>query len=167
MREKAKTTAGELGLFWSNEEAMDEAVSSYQDSSLVKRYLMTADMAQNPVSVPLEVDVSEKKVQSFVEENAAKLKEMGQDASISRQDGVFIITPETPGKEVDTEATQEAVRQEIKAGAKDNAEIMVKAVIREHQPQITAAVLETIQDVLGSFSTDFPAADLPVQRIFR
>lgn len=157
--EGAETTAKELGLFWSNEEAMDEAVSSYKDSSLVKRYLMSADLAQNPVSVPLEVDVSEEKVQKFVEENGKNLQNIGQDASITRENGVFIITPETPGKEVDTEATREAVRQEIKAGVKENTEeISVKAVIREHQPQITEADLQTIQDVLGSFSTDFSSS---------
>ena len=68
----------------------------------------------------------------------------------------FIVTPEVAGLEVDIEATQNALKDALAEGL--GQEIIVDAVIRESQPMITAAQLGMIQDVLGTFSTDFSSS---------
>lgn len=152
----AAATAGDLGLYWNNEEEVDQVIDDYENSSLLKRYLMAADWEKEPMSIPLELFVPDGAVQLFVEQSCQNQGIAGQNATIIRENGQFIITPEVMGLEVDVEATQNALKQALAGGLKQ--EIVVEAIIRESQPTITAAHLGTIQDVLGSFSTDFSSS---------
>ena len=95
-------------------------------------------------------------VQLFVEQSCQNQGVASQDATITRENGQFIVTPEVAGLEVDIEATQNALKDALAEGL--GQEIIVDAVIRESQPMITAAQLGMIQDVLGTFSTDFSSS---------
>ncbi len=154
--EKAGTTAGELGFHWSNSEEIQAVIGQYEEANLVKRYMMATDLKTSPVELPLEISVEEEAVQSFVEENSKDAVSVGQNASIVRENGTFQITPEVKGIEVDLEATAAQLNQALAEGLE--REVTVKAVVKESQPEITAADLETIQDVLGTFSTDFSSS---------
>ncbi|MDO5418239.1 MAG: VanW family protein, partial [Lachnospiraceae bacterium] len=154
--EQVSTTAGELGLFWSNADAVEETAARYENSSLVKRYMMTEDFGREPVDIPFETEVKEELVQAFVEASCDGLGEPGQDASIVRENGEFQITPEVIGTEVDLEATAAALNDALKGELTEK--IAVTASIKDSQPKITAKDLETIQDVLGTFSTDFSSS---------
>lgn len=152
----ASATAGELGVVWSNEAEVTQEVSRYENSNLLERYMMTEDLAQEPVSIPVVTEVSPGSVEQFI---AAELKDVGQpaqDALIRRENGEFIITPEVTGYEVDVEATSQALREALGQGLEQ--EIRVTAEAKETVPKVTAAQLETIQDVLGTFSTDFSSS---------
>ena len=152
----AMTTAGELGVYWSNEADIDAAIEEYEDSSLLKRYQIAQGLKQQPLSVPLTLVVPAESVQLFVEQSCAGAQTMGQDAAIIRENGEFIVSPEIVGTEVDIEATRAMLGEALAGGLAQ--EVVVDAVIRETQPRITAADLGTIQDVLGSFSTDFSSS---------
>lgn len=152
----AATTAGDLGMYWNNEEALDQVLDDYENSSLLKRYLCAADWQKEPLALPLELVVPDGAVLLFVEQSCQNQGVASQDAMIVRENGQFIVTPEVAGLEVDTEATLNALKEAIAGGFKQ--EIVVEAVIRESQPRVTAAQLGTIQDVLGTFSTDFSSS---------
>lgn len=152
----AAVTAGDLGVYWNNEEAIDKVMDEYESSSLLKRYLTAADWEKEPLSLPLDLVVPDEAVGLFVEQSCQNQGIASQNATITRENGQFIITPEVVGLEVDKEATQNALKQALAGGLKQ--EIIVDAVIRESQPVITAAHLGTIQDVLGTFSTDFSSS---------
>ena len=152
----ASATAGELGVVWSNEAEVTQEVSRYENSNLLERYMMTEDLAQEPVSIPVVTEVSPGSAEQFI---AAELKDVGQpaqDAVIRRENGEFIITPEVTGYEVDVEATSQALREALGQGLEQ--EIRVTAEAKETVPKVTAAQLEAIQDVLGTFSTDFSSS---------
>lgn len=154
--EKVATTARELGFYWSNEEAVEEALGQYENSNLVRRYFMAEDLAKEPVEIPVETSVQEEAISAFVAENCTELGEPGQDASITRENGEFIITPETAGVAVNLEATSAALNEALKDGLDQT--VTVTAVVEESDPAVTAEDLETIQDVLGTFSTDFSSS---------
>lgn len=154
--EKVGTTAEELGFHWSNEDTVEEALGQYGSCNLVKRYLQTEDLSREPVDIPVETSVQEEAISTFVAENCTELGEPGQDASIIRENGEFIITPEVAGVAVDLEATSAALNEALKNGLDQT--VSVAAVVEESQPKVTAADLETIQDVLGTFSTDFSSS---------
>lgn len=154
--ERVTTTARELGFHWSNEETVEEALGQYENSNLVRRYLLAEDLSKEPVEIPLETSVQEEAISSFVAENCTELGEPGQDASITRENGEFIITPETAGVAVNLEATSSALNEALKDGLDQT--VTVAAVVEESNPRVTAADLETIQDVLGTFSTDFSSS---------
>ena len=148
--------AGELGVTWSNEEEVTEAVSLYENSNLLKRYMIQEDLKQEPESVPVVTEISAEGVEQFVSGHLSGVGQEAQDAVIVRENGEFIITPEVTGYAVDMEATCQALREALGQGLEQ--EILVQAVVKETEPEVTAAKLETIQDVLGTFSTDFSSS---------
>ena len=60
--DKADTTAGELGLYWSNQDEVNAALDEYQNSNLIRQYMKSADLKKSPESIPLETSVDEEKV---------------------------------------------------------------------------------------------------------
>ena len=66
------------------------------------------------------------------------------------------MTPSVTGRMIDTEATNAALNEAFKNGLDGAVEI--EARIIEKQPKITTKDLESIQDVLGTFSTDFSSS---------
>ena len=146
-------TAEELGFYWGNPQDVRQAVSRYEDGNLVRRYMMAADLAAEPLEIPLKTALQEEVICAFVEENCAGMDADAQDAGIVRVNGAFQITPEVMGIRVNVEATAQAVREAADKGLEEA--VFARGVVEETQPRITAADLETIQDVLGSFSTAF------------
>ena len=151
-----ETTAKDLGFHWSNPEAVAQAASSWQGGNLLKRYLNKKDIEHNPVIIPLETALDDGRLASFVAEKCAPAVTEPKNATIIRQNGAFTVTPSVIGKTVDVEATKQALNAAFANGLKDP--VTVNAVIAEVKPAITTEDLSTIQDVLGTFSTNFSSS---------
>lgn len=150
------TTAGELGFHWSNPDAVKEAADIYQGGNLIRSYLNRKDIQQNPVTIPLETSIDEEKVAAFVEEKCNSAVEVPQNASIVRENGAFVVTPGVAGMVIDVAATKSAMDEAMANGLKEP--VFVEAAVTETQPDITTEALTSIQDVLGTFSTDFSSS---------
>lgn len=150
------TTAKDLGFHWSNPEAVAQAASSWQGGNLLKRYLNKKDIEHNPVMIPLETALDDGRLASFVAEKCAPAVTEPKNATIVRQNGAFTVTPSVIGKTVDVEATKQALNAAFANGLKDP--VTVNAVVAEVKPSITTEDLSTIQDVLGTFSTNFSSS---------
>ena len=55
--DKADTTAGNLGIFWSNQEAVEEALTKYQGGNLIKRYMNSVDLKAESETIEVELSV--------------------------------------------------------------------------------------------------------------
>ena len=154
---EAKAGAGELGLSWGNQEEFEEALKEAVPSgNLIRRYMKTKDLEVAPVELPIEVAADAEKVSAFVNEKCGGIITQAANASITRENGEFVITPSQTGRTVDLEATQAALSEAVLQA--DSGEIRVEAVTAEQQPEITTEDLSTIQDVLGTFSTSFSSS---------
>lgn len=152
----ADTTAQELGFAWTNPEVVEEAQGYAATGNLVQRYMALKDLEKEPVHLPLELSVDQEQVRVFLAAQCEGLPGEPQDASITREDGAFVITPGTEGVVVDAEATEAALNEALKDPEAET--VTVKAAVSVAQPRITEEALGTIQDVLGTFSTDFSSS---------
>ncbi len=153
---EVRTDGTELGLRWSNEEAMAEALEETKvTGNLIRRYMKKKDLQESPVRFELDLDVDQEKVNAFVQDKCGAAVTEAADASIRRENGAFVITPEVVGTTVDMEATKQAINEALNGAA---GEITVHAELVESQPAVTEETLSTIQDVLGTFSTDFSSS---------
>lgn len=150
------TTAKELGFAWSNPDAVTEAASHAVGGNLIQQYMGLKDLEKEPVHIPLETAVDEAKVEAFVMAQCEGLMAEPQNASITRVDGKFEITPGTSGKIVDIAATSQALNEALAQA--DEKPVTVKAAVSVKDPDITEEQLATIGDVLGTFSTDFSSS---------
>lgn len=152
----AETTAQELGFTWSNPEAVEEAAGYAVEGNLIQRYMALKDLEKNPVVIPLETQVDETLVENFIAEECRNLPGEPKNAQIRRENGAFVITEGTEGIAVDTAATRQMLDEAL--AVLDGADVTVQAAVTIAQPQIKAADLESIGDVLGTFSTSFSSS---------
>ena len=151
-----ETTSGELGLSWSNRDVVEETVASLTEGNLLKRYMALTDLEQEGAEIPVETAVDEAKLAALVETTFDGMDGSAKNASITRENGEFVITPSEKGIAVDTAATAQVVNAAL-AEAGDGP-LTVEAVVSEQEPEITTEMLSTIQDVLGTFTTDFSSS---------
>ncbi len=150
-------SAGDLGYSWANPDAIEEAVSYAAGGNLVQQYMKMKDIEKNPVHLPLETRVEKEALEKFFQENCGGMTNEPQNAAIARVDGKFVITPGVAGVTIDAEATRQAVDQAL-AGNPAGEEISVPVAVTKKEPDITEEMLATIQDTLGTFSTDFSSS---------
>lgn len=152
----AETTAQELGFAWSNPEAIEQAADYAAEGNLIQRYMALKDLEKNPVHLPLETQTDAARIEQFINETCSNLSGEPQNASIRRENGEFIITEGVEGIVVDAETTKQRLEEALTSLY--DAEVTVTAAVTVAQPEITAADLESIGDVLGTFSTSFSSS---------
>lgn len=154
--EQIQTTAENLGFFWSNTDAVEKVAEYEAAGNLLERYMAKKDLEKNPVDIPIQTQVDETKVTSFVTDQCAPYVQEAKDATIRRENGAFVITESQVGRVVDIAATTDALNQAMESGLSEP--IAVDAVVVEQQPKVTYDDLTTIQDVLGTFTTSFASS---------
>lgn len=151
-----ETTAKDLGFYWSNPDAVSQAASSWQGGNLLSQYFNLKDIEHNHVIIPLETALDHDKLMTFVTEQCSSVVAQPKDASIIRENGEFIVTPSVIGKQVDVEATKQALDAALANGLKEP--VTANAVVTDLNPRITTEDLSSIHDVLGTFSTNFSSS---------
>lgn len=154
--QNVETSAKELGFYWSNTDAVEEATAHAVGGNLIEQYMGRKDLQKNPVNIPLETAVNEASVEAFVTEKCEGIAAEPQNATIVRENDQFVITPGVTGKAVDIEATKTALDAAMTAGA--GQPVTVEAVVTVKEPDITEEDLSTISDVLGTCSTNFSSS---------
>ncbi len=153
---EASVAAKELGFAWKNPEELKETACNLAAGNLVQQYMARKDVEKTPVHIPLETEVDEGRVEVFVRENTSGLTAEPQNATITRASGAFHITPSVPGRLVDIAATKKALQQQV---CSEEKEITVDVVVAEWAPDITESDLSSIQDVLGTYTTNFSSSN--------
>ena len=154
--EDVETTAEKLGFHWANPDAVAQAAEEYTGGSLIRQYMVKKQLADSPVELPLDAKVDSGKVKAFVDAQCEGITAEPKDASITRENGAFVITESVTGKVVDIDATEAALNEALAQGLEKP--VHIEAAVEEKQPAVTTEDLESIQDVLGTFTTDFSSS---------
>lgn len=93
--QNAQVTAGDLGLSCANPEVAREAVTIGQEGNVLKRFL-TQNRLKNgeTVTFSLKYTVDGEAARQAVENNTAVLNREATDATLTRENGEFIVNPE-------------------------------------------------------------------------
>lgn len=151
-----ETTVEELGYYWENQDVIEETVKECYTGNIVRRYMKQKDLKKNPVELKLDFKADEGRVRSVLEELCVPLQQEAADASITREDGQFVVTPSQSGLVVDLEQTMELLQEGIEGDLQQP--LVINAAVAVSEPAKTTEMLSQIQDVLGTFSTDFSSS---------
>lgn len=154
---KASTSAKELGFEWEQESLAKEAISEYSSGNIVERYVKQAALEKSPVHIELEVKTDQEKFDAFMEENFVIDSATAVDATIRRENGAFHITDEVDGIRLNKESTKQALDEAIRH-ADELEQIEITADTEIDRAKIRREDLEGIQDVLGTYTTDFSSS---------
>lgn len=150
------TTVAGLGFYWNNPNVVEETVKEYHTGNIIQRYMKQKDVSRNPVNAALDLQAEDSAVQKVVEELCTPLLREPADASIVRENGQFVITPSQNGLTVNWEQTMEALYEGLEGDL--GQPVWVEAAVEVTKPAKTTELLSQIQDVLGTFSTDFSSS---------
>ena len=146
-------TAAELGMTWDDTNMVADALYVGRSGNLVERYKERKDLEHNKKVYPLNVDFDRQIVSSIVTEQGELHNVEAQNATLSKADGDFMITPGTTGEKIDVNASVSRIMSGL-----DNftgSDMSFDMVVIEDVPKASAEDLEKIHDIIGSFKTSF------------
>lgn len=151
--ESAETTFGEIGFSMKDaDKLVEEALSYAKSGGMFHRYQAMKELEKDGKNLEVQYAVDQEKITAVIEEKVRPLEKKAKNASITRENGKFVITDEVTGKEVDLEASIQAILAFFEGDWK-NQEGKVTLVSKVDEPKITRTDLETIADRLGTYTT--------------
>ena len=135
---------------WSYGNEIKEAAKIGKSGGLVSRYREIADNLSDGFVKEVKTSVNPDAVNAFVAERLVPLNVDPQNASIRREDGAFIVTPEVYGVSLNQEATVNSI---VENYASETPASSIDAVAEITSPAILSEQLATIQTELGKYST--------------
>lgn len=152
------TTAGELGLFWSNPELVSEALELGSSGNIIERYKAIKDLEHTSRVFPIEYDFHVSDINAFLINTCSKYDKEAVNGSLKRENGTFQYTEGQPGYCLDVEKSIDAIYDYLTnhwSGGAGTAELTVRSVA----PKGTKEELSQVKDLLGSFTTSFASSD--------
>ncbi len=147
------TTLEALGFSYDTTGVVEEAAFLGQYGLLTQRYKDLMDLKYDKVTIPITYNLDEEKLTGYIRENIASHDVASQNATITRKNGEFIITPSVTGVATDISATAANVRAAVSEGVKIG--MTVEVVSRIDEPSVTGEALQSIQTRLGGYTTNY------------
>lgn len=152
--ESAQATLEEFGIYYQNiEDTVDEAMAYGKEGGVFGRYWKLRKLKKEKLVLEEELKVNQEQAEAVLTERAVPIADHAQDAAISRTGNGFSIQEEKEGSTVDIEKSTKALETYLNDKWNHDDFTLETALVKE-EPEIKAADLESIQDELGTFSTD-------------
>ena len=152
--DKEKTTLETLGFGYKDiDGVVGQAFSYGKEGSKWERYHALKSLSKEKLVIEEEYVVNSKAATAFLNEKAVPLANHAVNATITKYSGGFSITEEREGKTVNVKETITSLEKYLNQEW-DYKAFKHEVILKKEKPTIKAADLETIQDELGSFSTD-------------
>ncbi|WP_283684561.1 VanW family protein [Parablautia sp. Marseille-Q6255] len=147
---------GELGLKWDNPELIEEISQLGQTGNIVRRYKEQKDLQNQSAKYEIEYELDEEAQEAFVESCAQFNSEPVEGTCYVGEDGGLHVEGGTDGLTLDAQATLASLQEEM--SDYEAGDRTVEAIVDRVSPVVTAELLEQMDDVLGSATTDYSAS---------
>ncbi|MCD7865120.1 MAG: VanW family protein [Clostridiales bacterium] len=151
-----ETTLEELGFTEDVDASLQEALQYGQTGNLVRRYKEQKDLENEDRVLPLALTADEDQIADFLEEHAVEINQDAVDYSLTREDGEFVIVEGQNGLAVDVDASVTLIADYFAEGWQEETSIELAVEVTE--PQGTEEELSKVQDVLGTYSTNYSSS---------
>lgn len=149
-----KFNSEDIGLKYDFLKAVNDAYLIGRRGTFIDRVQTMVDLLNNPYNMSLKSSVDMEKINSILGIIENDINYPGLDASIKRENGVFVIKDEALGLRLNKEKTAERISQVLlNSNFYDVNEIDL--IVETVTPKYTAEMLSRIQELLGSYTTKF------------
>lgn len=139
-------------------ELVEKAMAYGHDGGLFEKYKQIKSLKKGTKEYYGTYSIDRGTARTFLSENAVAEEDRAQEAQIVHKSGKnFEITEGKEGISLDMEASLEAIETYLNTKW-DCQDGEVALVTKKESPNVTAADLETIQDTLGTYSTEYSTA---------
>ena len=149
-------SAGDLGLKWSNSDILLEAIGLGKTGNIIARYKANKDLEVEHKVYDVNLKPDKSYVKNVVQAESDACGSDAKDATMTRENGEFIITEGQEGFGIDVDKSVDNVMDIMSNWDKNDQTIeLVSGMIK---PKGTAADLEKVHDLLGHFATSFSSS---------
>lgn len=146
--------ASDLGLHFSETGVVQEAMDVGRSGSPIRRFQDRKDLEHGNKVIPLELSVNRSEVTGVLTEHADELNQEAVDCGLVREDGGFRITDGAQGIEVNTADSVQVIENYINTSW-EGGDAEIPLVAEVVNPRGTKEELSRIQDVLGTYNTNY------------
>jgi vancomycin resistance protein YoaR len=147
-------SADEIGLTWTNADVVTEAVKVGKSGNIVQRYKVLKDLEHENMVLPLTFAVDRQSVISIIQDECDKFNVKAVDATLSRENGQFVIQPGQTGVVIDEEASADAIVT-FMTSEWDYEDASIDLIVETDEPRGTEEELSQVTDLLGTFTTSY------------
>ena len=151
---KVSYKASELGVSWANPTVVDEAGEIGKTGNIIQRYKVLKDLEHSNQVLPLELAIDQNAIKTIVEEDCSEFNVDAVDATLSREDGEFVIEPGQTGVVIDVADSVKEI-EEYMTKTWDGSDADIELIVEVDEPRGTAEELSKVKDVLGTFTTSY------------
>lgn len=148
--------ARELGIYWANKDAIKDAISIGKSGNLICQYKAVCDLQHEKKVYPLQLGFEKESVLNVINKQGYLYNQDASDALITRENGVFHMTPGESGIQVDVDGSVAEVMDELNKWNGEEKTFQLK--VKEKAPKATEETLALLTDVLGTFTTGFKSS---------
>lgn len=150
-------TAEEMGVTADTDTSIDEALAIGKKGNLIQRFKEEKALEAGDYTVVLNLKVDRQKTANIIYENRESLDIPAEDNGLTRENGVFSYVEGQRGEEVNIVSSVYEIEKFLSTqwnGTDDT----IALVVDEIEPRGTEEELAKIQDVLGTYSTNFSSS---------
>ena len=137
------------------DEILDQAFIIGHEGTIIQRFRDFTSKEAPKVTFTLIRSYDEKVAQEIVKEYAESFYIAPIDATMTRENKKFIITPEKPGQELDIESTAKKINDIYNSGEDGKVEAVIKVV----DAKKTSSYFDNVQTPISSFYTTYGNSD--------
>ena len=160
---KVETTAGELGYYWKNDDVVYNTLGCVENGNVIERYKEIKDVNNGKNQFEIDLGVDEAVMANDINTKCAAYNIPHQNASLTRENGEFTITPESAGRIIDMDDSISKLHAFMN-DQWDGKNASFTLTVIDDLPTVTTADCEKVHDVLGSFSTTFSTGSANASR---
>lgn len=157
--QSVETTAGDLGLTFTNTDVVRQALYAGQRGNVLDRFLVQRYLQETgPEVLELSFSVDADAVRSVVENQAGAMNTKAVDASLTLENGTFVVHEGQNGYVINTDASVEKIVSYMSGEWHGgNGDIVLVTDVEEAggDPEL----LSLVQNKLGSSSTDYSGSN--------
>lgn len=148
------TTAGDLGITWTNSELVDEALELGTQGNIIQRYKMLKDLEYENYVYDLEFEYDIEAINRILAEEGTKFDQEAVSASLIRENNQFQVVEGQNGYVLDVETSIDIVYNYL-MDEWDYQACSIALDVAVDEPEGSAEQLAEVQDILGSFTTSY------------
>ncbi len=150
-------TAADMGVAADTDTAVQKAIAVGHSGSLINRYKTIQDLKSQKLVLDMCLSVDKQATAQKLYEHADSLAVGAVDNSLIRENGSFQFVPGKEGVEVDIVNSVYAINDFLASGW-DGTHNEIDLVTKVVEPRGSQEELVKIQDLLGSYSTNFSSS---------
>lgn len=148
-------SAADMGLTWVDDAKLQEVCDIGKTGNLIDRYKIKKDLEHENINVDITLEVDRDKIKNIISEKLSVYDVAPKNYGLIRENGGFTITEGNTGVAVDVDASTDEVVSYMEKDWDRESGAALDMVTVVTEPESKKEDLEKVQDVLGTFTTDF------------